>query len=151
MIIHLRMPVARHLLQPTRKLRTGSPQALPYLVLPRMGFTRPAVSPRQPVGSYPTFSPLPERGITSHRRSVFCGTFPGVTPGPRYGPSCPVWPGLSSAGGKGPAAITRCLLKNSMHITTKLTGRYGAQRNSGPAQCLASKYSGCFLVMFSIC
>src|SRR5439155_15295950 len=31
------------------------------------------------------------------RRSVFCGTFPRVTPGRCYRPPCPVEPGLSSA------------------------------------------------------
>ena len=75
-IIHLRMPVARHLLQPTRKLRTGRPQTLPYLVLPRMGFTRPAMSPWQPVGSYPTFSPLPGRGRNLMQAVYFLWHFP---------------------------------------------------------------------------
>ena len=31
------------------------------------------------------------------RRYVFCGTFPGVTPGRRYRPPCPAESGLSSA------------------------------------------------------
>jgi len=31
-------------------------------------------------------------------RCLFCGTFPGVSPGGRYPPPCPVEPGLSSAG-----------------------------------------------------
>ena len=35
---------------------------LSYLVLLRTGFARLAVSPRQPVGSYPTVSPLPPNG-----------------------------------------------------------------------------------------
>ena len=30
-------------------------------------------------------------------RSVFCGTFPGVAPGLRYRPFCPLESGLSSA------------------------------------------------------
>jgi hypothetical protein len=48
------------------------------------------------VRSYRTFSPLP-RGASPHpRRYVFCGTFPGVTPGRRYRPPCPAEPGLSS-------------------------------------------------------
>ena len=44
------------------------------------------------------------RDAKSHRtlrrdsgRCVFCGTFPGVTPGRRYRPPCPVESGLSSA------------------------------------------------------
>jgi hypothetical protein len=34
------------------------------------------------------------------RRSVFCGTFPRVTPGRRYRPPCPAEPGPSSPGRK---------------------------------------------------
>ena len=44
------------------------------------------------------YVPVPEG--TAQRRScgrcVFCGTFPGVTPGGRYPPLCPVKLGLSS-------------------------------------------------------
>ncbi len=54
------MPIARHLMQPTRKPRAGHSQTLPYLVLLRVGFTKPVVSPPQLVSSYLTFSPLPE-------------------------------------------------------------------------------------------
>jgi len=36
-------------------------------------------------------------------RSVFCGTFPRVTPGRRYRPPCPVEPGPSSPGLRDPA------------------------------------------------
>jgi len=47
------------------------------------------------VSSYLTFSPLPARrgelGLY-----VFCGTFPGIAPGGRYPPPCPVELGLSS-------------------------------------------------------
>ena len=56
------MPIARHLMQPTRKPRAGHSQALPYLVLLRAGFTKPATSPSQLVSPYLTFSPLPGRG-----------------------------------------------------------------------------------------
>jgi len=51
--------IARHLKRPTRELQAGCSQALPYLVLLRMGFTKPATSPPQLVSSYLTFSPLP--------------------------------------------------------------------------------------------
>jgi len=54
-----RMTVTRHLQRPTRKLRAGHPQSLPYLVLLRMGFAWLPVLPREPVSSYLTVSPLP--------------------------------------------------------------------------------------------
>jgi len=56
------MSIARHLTQPTRELRAGHSQALLYLVLLRVGFTKPATSPPQLVSSYLTFSPLPGKG-----------------------------------------------------------------------------------------
>jgi len=54
-----RTPVARGLQRPTRELRAGHPQTLPYLVLLRVGFSKPAMSPLPLVSSYLTFSPLP--------------------------------------------------------------------------------------------
>jgi len=54
-----RTPVARGLQRPTRELRAGHPQTLPYLVLLQVGFSKPAVSPPPLVSSYLTFSPLP--------------------------------------------------------------------------------------------
>jgi hypothetical protein len=54
-----RAAVTRRLKRPTRKHRTGRPQALPYLVLLRMGFAWLLVLPREPVSSYLTVSPLP--------------------------------------------------------------------------------------------
>ena len=57
MIISLWMPVARHLLQPTRKLRAGRPQTLPYLVLLQEGFAVPSVSPRKRWALTPPFHP----------------------------------------------------------------------------------------------
>ena len=52
-------PVTRGLQQPTRELRAGHPQTLPYLVLLRVGFSKPAMSPLPLVSSYLTLSPLP--------------------------------------------------------------------------------------------
>lgn len=52
-------PVTRGLQRPTRELRAGHPQTLPYLVLLRVGFSKPAMSPLPLVSSYLTFSPLP--------------------------------------------------------------------------------------------
>ncbi len=57
MIISLWMPVARHLLQPTRKRRAGRPQMLPYLVLLQEGFAVPCVSPRKRWALTPPFHP----------------------------------------------------------------------------------------------
>ena len=54
-----RTPVARGLQRPTRELQAGHLQALPYLVLLRVGFSKLAVSPPPLVSSYLTFSPLP--------------------------------------------------------------------------------------------
>src|SRR5699024_3804129 len=62
------------------------------LILHRMGFTEPSVSPRPLVVSYSTLSPLP----LFQRRSTFCGTSLRITPSGCYPPSCPVVSGLSS-------------------------------------------------------
>jgi len=51
--------VARGLQRPTRELQAGHLQTLPYLVLLRVGFSKPAGSPPPLVSSYLTFSPLP--------------------------------------------------------------------------------------------
>ena len=64
------------------------------LTLLRVGFTEPPRSPWALVVSYTTVSPLPP---VSRGRSVFCGTFPRVTPGRRYRPPCPAEPEPSSA------------------------------------------------------
>jgi len=52
-------PVARRLKQPTRKHQAGRPQALPYLVLHRVGFAELPLSPAGLVSSYLAVSPLP--------------------------------------------------------------------------------------------
>ena len=71
-----RTGIAPCLKQPTRKLRPGRPQTFSYLVLLRTGFAELAASPRQLVGSYPTFSPLPRIcGAV-----CFCGTGPRSPP-----------------------------------------------------------------------
>jgi hypothetical protein len=74
--------VARRLQQPTRECLTE--RTTPYrtnpispcLALLRMGFTWPAESPRPPVRSYRTISPLPVPDESGHRRYLFCGTDP---------------------------------------------------------------------------
>ncbi len=76
--------------------RTGYPQALPYLVLHRMGFTKHPRSPGELVRSYRTFSPLPRMRCRILRRYTFCCTFLHVAATPRYGASCPAVFGLSS-------------------------------------------------------
>ncbi len=67
------------------------------LTLLQMGFTEPSESPRLLVSSYLTVSPLPARFANERDgRFAFCGTFPDLTAGRRYRPSCPMEPGLSS-------------------------------------------------------
>jgi len=78
-----RIAVADNLKQPTRKLRTGRPQMLPYSALLRMGFTEHSTSPPNLVSSYLTLSPLLAFAQGFGERSTLCGTIPGVTPGPR--------------------------------------------------------------------
>ena len=75
---------------------TGHPQALPYLVLHRMGFTKLPRSPGELVRSYRTFSPLPRMRCRILRRYTFCCTILHVAATPRYGASCPTVFGLSS-------------------------------------------------------
>jgi hypothetical protein len=105
-----RAAVAGSLVRSTREHRAGHPQALALtaafrprflLTLLRVGFTEPPQSPAALVVSYTTVSPLP-RDIAPGR-SVFCGTFPRVTPGRRYRPPCPAEPGPSSPGRSVPA------------------------------------------------
>ena len=79
--------------------------APPYLALLQVGFAKHPASPQDLVSSYLTFSPLPRPRAAW--RSVFCGTFPGVTPGPCYGPPRPVEPGLSSGVGSHPCSSDR--------------------------------------------
>ena len=70
-----RTPVARGLQRPTRELRAGHPQTLPYLVLLQVGFSKPAMSPLPLVSSYLTFSPLPwtyHGGLVSEALSLGC-------------------------------------------------------------------------------
>jgi len=75
-VIHLRMPVARHLKQPTRRPRAGHPQAPSYLALLQVGFTKHLLSPTGLVSSYLTLSPLP-----SSRKAVsFLWHFPWGRP-----------------------------------------------------------------------
>ena len=80
--------------------RADRSRRCPYSSLLREGLAPPPVTRLSRVGSYPTFSPLPvlldPEGSRGHRRCLFCGAFPRVTPGRRYRPPCPVEPGLSS-------------------------------------------------------
>jgi len=84
----------------------GLPCALPYLVLPRAGFTKPAWSPGPLVGSYSTLSPLPglcDSSLSPDTRvdgsgpaCFFLWHFPLLTEPGSYPAPCPVGPGLSS-------------------------------------------------------
>ncbi len=77
-----RTPIARRLQQPTRESiasRTGSRspwRTAPCLALLRVGFTKPAESPRLLVRSYRTFSPLPDPSAAAkHPRAAIGGVF----------------------------------------------------------------------------
>ena len=83
---------------------------LPYLVLLRVGFTLPPVSPPTRCALTAPFHPYPvalrhsprhcavscRASCAGSRRSVFCGTFRGLAPPRRYLAPCPAEPGLSS-------------------------------------------------------
>lgn len=80
---------------------SASRVVIPCLALLRTRFTWRVVSPRPPVVSYTTLSPLPRRPLRQARgpmrRSALCGTVSRIAPGGCYPPSCPVEPGRSSA------------------------------------------------------
>jgi len=57
------------------------PAGHPYLVLHRMGFAVPAPLPEPRCALTAPFHPY--RRAEALRRSVLCGTFPGVAPGGR--------------------------------------------------------------------
>ena len=94
--------------RPTRKLRSGRPRTLPYLVLLRAGFAKPPASPPMLVRSYRTVSPLPAitvrrrnkvaRSGSDRGRSPLCCTFRPVTGPGSYPARCPAEFGLSSPG-----------------------------------------------------
>ena len=82
-------PVARRLKQPTRtaiRTRISGPCApLPSLFgLAPGGVCRAVSVAGNAVRSYRTVSPLPRPIRNAPRRSVLCGTFPGVAPAGRY-------------------------------------------------------------------
>jgi hypothetical protein len=106
-----RTPVTRGLQRPTRELRAGHPQTLPYLVLLQVGFSKPAMSPLPLVSSYLTLSPLPwtyhgglvsealslglpPLGITQHP-ALWSSDFP---PAAQWRPAI-IWPASRSCGG----------------------------------------------------
>lgn len=107
--------------------------ALLYLVLLRVGFTLPPVSPPARCALTAPFHPYlatycASRSRANTRRSVFCGTFRGLTPPRRYLAPCPSEPGLSSApcgGGDCPVDSRRtqcdtrasCFKHTSRHTT----------------------------------
>ena len=70
----------------------GTPLACLALLL--LGVAWPQALPPAPVGSCPTFSPLPLRAV------CFCGPAPRVAAPGRYPAACSVEFGLSSGGSK---------------------------------------------------
>lgn len=69
------MPVARHLVQPTRKLWTEPPSNVSLFGLAPGGVYPALYVTIKAVSSYLTISTLPVNGCPFHRRCLFCGTF----------------------------------------------------------------------------
>jgi len=88
--------IAGGLKRPTRRLRTGRPQAPPYLALLRAGFCLPSASRRTRCALTAPFHPYPPLRCRVGGRYVFCATFLRVTPTGRYPAHCPLEFGLSS-------------------------------------------------------
>jgi hypothetical protein len=100
-------PVARRLKQPTRtatRTRVGAVSSLSrgQAPLPSLfglapgGVCRAAAVAGSAVRSYRTVSPLPRPTRYAPRRSVLCGTVPGVAPAGSYPAPFVLEPGLSS-------------------------------------------------------
>jgi len=93
-------PVARRLKQPTRtatRTRVGAFAPVPSLFgLAPGGVCRAAAVAGSAVRSYRTVSPLPRPTRYAPRRSVLCGTVPGVAPAGCYPAPFVLEPGLSS-------------------------------------------------------
>ena len=68
----------------------------PYSVLLPVGFAVPVPLPGARCALTAPFHPYRDRTHTRSRRSVFCGTFPGVAPAGRYPAPYSMEPGLSS-------------------------------------------------------
>ena len=85
--------------QPTRRLRTGRPQAPPYLVLLRAGFSLPFPLRGTRCALTAPFHPCRPAPGGAGRRYVFCATFLQVTLTGRYPAHCPAEFGLSSPPG----------------------------------------------------
>ena len=67
----------------------GCPACHPYLVLLPVGFAVPGPLPAPRCALAAPFHPCPAScGCSRGRRSVFCGTFPGVAPAGRYPAPC---------------------------------------------------------------
>src|SRR5580693_8470623 len=98
-----RTAVAGSLVRSTREHRAGSPQSLAQ----ELSLAGQFPLDLAPGGVYQAAQVTPNAGgLLHHRftltpgrvrgRSVFCGTFPRVTPGRCYRPPCPAEPGPSS-------------------------------------------------------
>jgi len=126
MVISLWMLVARHLLQPTRRQWAGSPWTSPYLVLLRMGFAVPWMSPFRRWALASPFHPYP--GVS--RAVCFLWHFPPVTRRSRYEPFCPAEFGLSSPANRPERPCARFLQYHSAE-EEKLKGESPSAGNSG--------------------
>lgn len=100
-----RMPVARHLQQPTRECGGTDRSAAPRRLLPAWpcsgwGLPSQASHPACWCAFTAPFHPYRARRTGRRpRRSAFCCTCPGLATGRCYRPPCPVEPGLSSRDG----------------------------------------------------
>ena len=91
--------IAAGIKQPTRRLRTGRPQAPPYLVLLRAGFCLPPTLPEARCALTAPFHhclPRSPKRRADVRLCIFCATVRQVTLPGRYPAHCPMEFGLSS-------------------------------------------------------
>src|SRR5258708_24047200 len=93
--------VTRGVQRPTRGLRPGQPQAPPYLVLLRVGFSLPVVSPRRRCALTAPFHPCHPRSPGSSA-VYFLWHFPCGHPRSPLASTLPLESGLSS-----PASTSR--------------------------------------------
>ena len=107
-IIHLWMPITRHLLQPTRELGRAALKHSPIWSCTGWGLPSFSGRPENWCALTAPFHPLPSAAAVTapgtpelpsaggKRRSALCCTFLRVATTPRYGAPCPVVFGLSS-------------------------------------------------------
>ena len=101
-----------------------------YLVLLRTGFTMPERSPFPRCALTAPFHPYP----ACAGRCIFCGTFPGVSPGGRYPPSCPVKFGLSSPHARGDRLTSLRFLLHTVYLRSGRSSGFFLRGTRTPAR-----------------